>query len=258
MEKRKQNNKRYTLPHGQEKFYQKNYAKNLYEASERYGYFIKIMKKHNPSTILDLGCGDGSFAVKLAENFDNTKIYGIDVSQEAINYAKDKGIIASVVNIDYEKLPFKGEFFDFVFAGEIIEHLVNVDHFLEEIFRILSPEGKLLLTTPNLASWFNRISLFLGYQPINSDISWKYSFGHLIKMKPMGHLRLFTSKALLKLLNQYNFNIMKIKGMGIYPKTEFAKRHHFIIKIANFIFNNYCWNSTILILAKKRNIKLNN
>jgi 2-polyprenyl-3-methyl-5-hydroxy-6-metoxy-1,4-benzoquinol methylase len=50
-----------------------------------------------------------------------------------------------------------------VFAGEIIGHLFYTEEFLEELHRILKPDGTLILSTPNLVSWANPICLIFGW-----------------------------------------------------------------------------------------------
>jgi len=48
-----------------------------------------------------------------------------------------------------EKLPFKPHVFDAVFAGEILEHLSNPGEMLDEVKRVLKPDGRLIVTVPN-------------------------------------------------------------------------------------------------------------
>ncbi|MBT9168924.1 MAG: putative S-adenosylmethionine-dependent methyltransferase [Syntrophomonadaceae bacterium] len=62
-------------------------------------------------------------------------------------------------------LPFQSAFFDAVFGGEIIEHQIDDQYFLEECNRVLRAEGIQVLTTPNLVSLGNRFLMFLGKPP---------------------------------------------------------------------------------------------
>ncbi len=62
---------------------------------------------------------------------------------------------------------------------EVIEHLYNSDLVISEIYRILKRNGILILSTPNLASWINRLVLLLGYQPFSHDVSFIKGFGRL-------------------------------------------------------------------------------
>ncbi len=219
--------------------------------SDRYLTFIDIFKDYPISRFLDIGCGDGSFGAVLKEQLGIKEVYGLDISELAVKTAKENGIIADVANIDSQDLPYRSDFFDAIFCGEVIEHIYSPDHLLSESYRILAPSGLLVMTTPNLASWFNRISLLLGYQPIFSDISLDHSYGHLWPLEPMGHLRLYTHKALVKLIEAYNFRILKTLGIGINYKIGFGQRHRLLARIANTIFKGPSINSGILVVAVK-------
>ena len=72
----------------------------------------------------------------------------------AISYLKaDNWFMMHRVNLEEEALPFTDGCFDFVLAGEIIEHMeVDPMHLMSELNRIIAPGGKLLLSTPNSAS----------------------------------------------------------------------------------------------------------
>jgi len=62
-------------------------------------------------------------------------------------------------------LPFENNYFDFVFAGEIIEHLFDSRFFLKEVHRVLKINGYLILSTPNLARIDDRLKFLLGKTP---------------------------------------------------------------------------------------------
>lgn len=93
--------------------------------------------------ILDIGCNEGDFHSYIEKQ--RQEVFGIDI--EITNYR------LNVVKADAHHIPFKGDTFDSVFAGEIIEHLTNPATFLKEIERVLKTDGILVLTTPNINSY---------------------------------------------------------------------------------------------------------
>ena len=161
--------------------------------------------------ILDVGCGDGSFIKKFEKCCE---VFGVDVSSRAVKIAEEAGITAYAVDVSREKLPFENEWFDIIYMGDVLEHLVNPDFAINEVARTLKPNGSLVLSTPNLASWLNRLLLLLGIQPLFSEVSTLKNFGKFGRADsfPVGHLRLFTCEALKKFLIYHQFKMVKVEG----------------------------------------------
>jgi len=177
---------------------------------------LGLIPRRKFEKILDIGCSDGVISEKI-KNITQSKVVGIDNCKERYLLARERGI--EVVEGDVnQKLPFADDSFDFVFAGEIIEHVISPDDLLLEVKRVLKKEGIFVLTTPNLASWHNRILLLFGILPYSSEVSTKDSrvgMGILKKVKqqlPAGHIRVFTLGAMKDILNMYGFRIDKIQG----------------------------------------------
>jgi 2-polyprenyl-3-methyl-5-hydroxy-6-metoxy-1,4-benzoquinol methylase len=182
------------------------------------------------SKLLDVGCGDGEITSCLA-NSVNAEAWGVDISREKLGVAKAKGIQAQEVNLEDGVLPFPSEQFDCVLCLEVIEHLINTDDLLMEIHRVLVPSGILILSTPNLVWWLNRIVLLFGYHPYSSDVSALHNVGkfgakyikpfEMVKVdtRACGHYRLFSYKALKDLLEVNHFNIETCCSLTILPRA---------------------------------------
>ena len=174
-------------------------------------------------TYLDLGCGDGRITERAARIVGAKEVYGVDIDNSALESAKLRRIKTLLLDLSKDQIPLNDNSIDLITAFEIIEHLVNPDHMLREAFRVLKPNGYFLISTPNLASWPNRIALLLGYQPYNVEVSteilagvpWRaYSF-----TKPSGHIRAYTLRALKEVLLHHGFKIVKIRGApGVNPR----------------------------------------
>lgn len=238
----------------QEEFYRIHYAKEQpLELSDKYEKACQIFKDNDVSRVLDIGCGDGSFCLTLKRKLKTHEVMGVDISEEAIKLATGKGIAAYRLNVSEEKFPFEDDFFDGIFCGEIIEHVYDTDHLLDEIFRVLRKKGKCILTTPNLASWYNRIFLLLGYQPLFTEVSLKHGVGHPFDWwLGAGHIRLFTLRALTKLVKIHNFKIDSIIGFGINTNIGLGKRWKTLASITNKLFGkmpSLC-SDIMLVLSK--------
>lgn len=114
--------------------------------------------------MLDIGCRDGSIGQLLCKR--GNEVIGIEISETAVALAREKGLHALRLDVEVEVLPFPEESFDVVVAAELIEHIYDIDRFLEEIRRMLKNGGFLVLTTPNLASLGRRRLLLVGRNPI--------------------------------------------------------------------------------------------
>jgi SAM-dependent methyltransferase len=100
-------------------------------------------------------------------------------------------------------LPFADNTFDCVYAGEIIEHLVDTDFFVSEIARVTRPNGAAVITTPNLASLQNRGRLALGKYP--AWVEYRLEGGQ-------GHVRSYTIGTLSDQLATHGFTIERVRG----------------------------------------------
>ncbi len=114
-------------------------------------------------------------------------------------------------------IPFENNYFDAIFAGEIIEHLFDPDHFLAEVSRILKKEGIFVLSTPNLAAIHNRIGLLFGFQPFPIGVSARMNIGRVYEpdsehAQSLDHIRVLTLRSLKELLKIHKFEILDVKG----------------------------------------------
>lgn len=181
------------------------------ELSDRFKKVLKIFQNYNFRRILDIGCADGNFSMLLKISTNAEEIYGVDISLKAVELAKKRGVKAFECDINNGPLPFENDSFNAIFCGEVIEHLIDADHLLDEIYRMLKPNGIAVITTPNLAAWYNRIALLFGFQPFWADVSNRYNVGKMLKFgEGGGHLRVFTYRALKELLLLHQFKILKI------------------------------------------------
>ena len=114
------------------------------------------------TSILDLGCGDGSI-LEILSLEKSVKGLGVEIDPKNIQSCIDKGINVIEQNIDEGITNFKSKSYDYVLLSETIQVLENPEQALLEITRI----GKRsIVTFPNFAHWKSRLGLFfLGRMP---------------------------------------------------------------------------------------------
>ncbi|WP_434637382.1 glycosyltransferase [Sulfurimonas sp. NW7] len=156
----------------------------VYEHINRY---TAISKQVENKTILDAACGAGYGTAILAQTA--SKAYGIDISEESINFAKNKyqtNEKVEYIQSSVEKLPFKDHFFDIIISYETIEHIDEKKQhdFLKEIKRTLKDDGCLVISTPD-----------------------KYLYSDINNYKNEYHIKEFYHNEFFNFLNTYFKNI---------------------------------------------------
>ncbi|MEV0599605.1 methyltransferase domain-containing protein [Streptomyces sp. NPDC050315] len=164
-----------------------------------------------PATVLDVGCGDGSAAATAAPYLSGHRLVGVDWSQDALRRAAMRLPYAVRGELTGAGLPFGDGVADAVLFSEVVEHLVDPDTALDELRRVLRPGGHLLLSTPNLAAWYNRGLLLAGVQPMFSEVSLRGIHGRP-GSQVVGHLRLYTARALRGFLTAAGFEVVRMAG----------------------------------------------
>ncbi|MFD9906639.1 class I SAM-dependent methyltransferase [Streptomyces sp. NPDC059063] len=161
--------------------------------------------------VLDIGCGDGSAARAAAPLLAGHRVIGVDWSQDALRRASRH--LPHVVRGELTDggLPFASASADAVLFSEVIEHLVDPDSALDELRRVLRPGGHLMLSTPNLAAWYNRGLLLAGVQPVFSEVSLRGIHGRPGR-EVVGHLRLYTARALREFVAASGFDVVRLAG----------------------------------------------
>ena len=98
--------------------------------------------------ILEVGCGTGRF-LKLFDS--SNELYGLDVSEEMLQIARQRNPGASLHVGSAELLPFDSGAFDVVYCFRVLQHIVNQEKVVHEIARVTKPGGMVILVTYN--SW---------------------------------------------------------------------------------------------------------
>lgn len=174
--------------------------------------------------VLDIGSGAGVGIRTIVDSLSaSTHVTCVDLSATALTAASQNGFFGVIAGAEGANLPFGDNSFDLVVIDEVIEHLVDTDSILDEIHRVLSPTGWLAISTPNLAAWFNRIALLFGIQPAFSEVSFRGVYG-----RPgsgiVGHLRLFTLRALREFVEDHGFIIDAVRGVPFPELPSVAKK----------------------------------
>lgn len=95
--------------------------------------------------LLDLGCGEGATLVHLGRTENAT---GVDLFEEKLQFARTRLPKCHFVAASACDLPFDTHSFDHILVRDVIHHIEEVDKFVDECYRVLSPKGKLDILEP--------------------------------------------------------------------------------------------------------------
>lgn len=128
--------------------------------------YIKF-KKYQGKKVLEIGCGPGIDAVQFARA--GADIWGVDLSSRAIELCRANLIINGFQERaeqffvgNAEELPFPDESFDSVYSHGVLHHTVNTERAIEEVRRVLKPQGAAVIMLYNRWSWFNFLAILSG------------------------------------------------------------------------------------------------
>lgn len=108
--------------------------------------YIKLQAK-TAKSILDVGCGEGTRLNTLLPK--TTPGVGVDISQSAIKQAKSQYPRHVYKKYNGKKLPFRGNSFDLVYSAFVLEHVQDPEKFVQEMVRVVKPNGQLVIICPN-------------------------------------------------------------------------------------------------------------
>jgi SAM-dependent methyltransferase len=211
-----------------------SYLGRVFTASEEANReaILRAVEAHGPfRRVLDLGCYDGAFTARLGRVAGAEQLAGLELLDEHAERARGRGVTVTLGNLE-QPLPLPDDAYDLVHANQVIEHLKHTDRFLSEARRVCSPDGLVVISTNNLASWHNIATLTLGWQPMPNHVSDVVHVGNPMNLRAgeehadsgQTHLRIFTGRALVELAEHHGLELVALETSGYYPFPPKAAR----------------------------------
>ena len=173
---------------------------------ERHRIFPTVFENRGHERILDLAAGVGVVAKRIMDLYESRtrpKIICNDLSPKCLNILQEMGMETTCFDLDLQSgaYPFPSGSFDAIICLSTLEHLVYVDHCLDETRRILADNGRLYISTPNYLGlpyllpflWTGRTF----HDPMGADS--RYEF--------FAHIRYFTYRTLCEFICSHGFEL---------------------------------------------------
>lgn len=189
----------------------KDYYNNYWRA-ERHGgtiqgYYPNLLswlrrelRQTQAGTILEAGCGAAAFTPYLAQCTNHMR--ACDISSEQIKKNSEAFPDIHFFTQDLgSSLACETDSMDIIWCSEVLEHLFDPAYAVREFYRVLKPEGKLLVTVPYHGGFKNiLIALFKWNEHFSAD-------------NP--HIRFFTKKTISNVVNKAGFRSIRIETCGM-------------------------------------------
>ncbi|MFC1754025.1 class I SAM-dependent methyltransferase [Thermoproteota archaeon] len=189
-----------------------------YTENKRVRTIIRMLNIRPKDKVIELGCGEG-YILDLLPKADIT---GVDLSKEAVRWAKDrlkKKRYVKVLKGDATKTGLKKDSFDKVYATEVIEHILEPKKLVDEIIRLAKKESTIVVTFPN-EDLINNIKKYVAmtglYDILLKDVP--------KKMNDEWHLHVFNLKKFRSVVkNRLEILEMKAVPFWFFPVRYIAK-----------------------------------
>lgn len=209
--------------------------------------------------ILDIGCGDGFCTSFVINGLSFKHLIGLDLSTLKLEKAKKQlGKFIGVIG-DAESLPFPENFFDCIFCFETLEHLLDPLKVMQEIKRVLKPEGLCFISIPFDSPWQEKIVNI--NKRFKSFFNIGDGFNEHIQFFPMKRVTDFLRESGLELISSvrvgfkfpFQETLFKILGSRRIKKLNdsFSQR----IPIGAFGYKGLSLGNEFLLLSCKQKVK---
>lgn len=189
--------------------------------------------------ILEIGCGKGVFFGYLKKNRNIEHSSGIELDNESAEKAREVFDEVLVGTVESQLDTLSDKKFDTIICNDVLEHLVDPYSTLKRLRALLSDNGEVVVSLPNVRYLPNLIELL-----IKKD--WEYKDSGILDRT---HLRFFTKKSMVRMFEEAGYEVKKIQGINGIKSWKF--------KLLNILFFGQISDSeflqfAVVAIAKKK------
>ena len=159
------------------------------------------------TSLLDVGCSQGSFGELVKANRPGCEVWGIEPGAAAAAAAGERldNVVCGTLQSAVPQL--EGKRFDCVVFNDVLEHLVNPEKALLDCRALLKDGGSVVASIPNILFFYQ-----MAYLVLKQD--WKYQESGVLDYT---HLRFFTKKSIVRMFESCGFRVVTIEGINAPP-----------------------------------------
>ena len=115
---------------------------------------VQELRLRDGGTVVEIGCGTGDDAARLARLLPSGKVIGVDLSEAMVNEAQRR--FADIGNLEFvqagaDSLPFADDSIDAVRVDRVLIHVPDPKAAIDEMLRVLKPGGRLVISEPDMS-----------------------------------------------------------------------------------------------------------
>lgn len=194
---------------------------------------LRLVQRHvslEGATVLDIGCGIGTYVEKLQQIA--ARACGIDIDPARVRRGRAGGLAVAAS----ERLPFVDGAFDAVLLNEVIEHVQDDVATLREACRVVRPGGHVIIYAPNRLFPFETHGVYLGRRYIFGNIPLVNYLPDVLRRRLVPHARAYTPRQITRLLRSLPADV--VVRSHVYPAFDnIARRRRWLGGVLRAIFH---------------------
>lgn len=202
---------------------------------------MRAFNQHKPTspnfTLFDVGCNAGTNISWIHNQYPQAEYYGVDILPDAVSYARQRCPYATILcdNIENMISITGDEYFDYILLLDVLQHLSDPLKVLQEMKRLLKPNGIIIATIPNLmhASVLKPLleqGLFTYSETglLDYDHKHLFTFAEIVNMFKEANLHTLIQAYSIEISDQLNDFIRKLSHISYLDKWQFTTFEYII------------------------------
>jgi len=217
------------------------------ERNSRETFLKKILEYSKNKNVLELGCGKGSYSLKIAQN--DGRVTGIDISEVAIKFSEEQSRnnnvseVTTFLVMNAENLDFQYGSFDLVIGSSIVHHL-ELQTFMNELVQVLNNKGSAIFIEPLGHNLF--INLYRNFTP-----NLRTKDEHPLLLKDLKYISSFFNKVEINYFHFFTLLAVPLRKMRFFNSilSTFEKLDQILFRMK--VFRKFAWQVVITLSHPK-------